>query len=102
DLAGNPATAENTTTYQVDVTPPMPKITLDTIGEQNAVSKNGSSDVRVSGKVTGDFVAGESVMLTLNGKSVAAVIQADGQFSIHMTETELANSLVPSVLASYT
>ncbi|MDO9735510.1 hypothetical protein Q7535_15575, partial [Glaesserella parasuis] len=63
---------------------------------------NGSSDVRVSGKVTGDFVAGESVMLTLNGKSVAAVIQADGQFSIHMNETELANSLVPSVLASYT
>ncbi|MDO9863731.1 Ig-like domain-containing protein [Glaesserella parasuis] len=102
DLAGNPATAENTTTYQVDVTPPMPKITLDTIGEHNAVSKNGSSDVRVSGKVTGDFVAGESVMLTLNGKSVAAVIQADGQFSIHMNETELANSLVPSVLASYT
>ena len=102
DLAGNPATAENTTIYQVDITPPMPQITLDPIGEHNAVSKNGSSDVRVSGKVTGDFVAGESVMLTLNGKSIAAVIQADGQFSIHMNETELANSLVPSVLASYT
>lgn len=100
DLVGNLATSESMVTYQVAISPPMPVITLNPIGEHNVVAKNESKPISVSGRVSGDFVVGENVTIALNGKVFEAMIQDGGIFSLNIKAADLVNSS-SSIIVSY-
>ena len=102
DIAGNSATAESAVDFQVDLTPPMPIITLNPINENNLIAKTATNSVVLSGKVSGDFTAGEAILLQYNGKAQSVKIQDDGSFSLTISAAELAASNTLMVSAVYT
>ncbi|WP_273384002.1 Ig-like domain-containing protein [Actinobacillus porcinus] len=102
DIAGNSATAESAVDFQVDLTPPMPIITLNPINENNLIAKTATNSVVLSGKVSGDFTAGEVILLQYNGKAQSVKIQDDGSFSLTISAAELAASNTLMVSAVYT
>ena len=94
---GNSATATDTVTYEVDVTAPVPTITLDSFisndGYINIEESQGI--VTVEGRVGGDAQIGDIVTLTVDGETVGqGAVEAgafgNGAFSIDVEGADLA------------
>ena len=86
DPAGNPASASQSVT--VDFTPPLPS-SVDTLfgdGRLNIVES--TQDQIITGKVTAD--PGQTVTLTIGGKSVDAVVGPDGTWTATIPTATLA------------
>jgi hypothetical protein len=92
DAAGNVGTASDTETYTVDVTAPVPTITLtSTITPDdilNAAEAGGS--VTISGTVGGGAQPGDTVTLTVNGVNYTGAVAAGNTFSINVAGSDLA------------
>jgi len=71
DPAGNPGTATDTEAYSFDVTAPLPTISLDAdITADDTINlAESSGNVAVTGTVGGDVQEGDTVTLTVNGKT---------------------------------
>ncbi|MES4613654.1 Ig-like domain-containing protein [Ewingella sp. CoE-038-23] len=75
DAAGNPASASHSVT--VDLTPPVAAV-VDPLFGDGALNKLESGVDQI---VTGKVAAGDSVVLTLDGKPVTAVVGPDGTWT---------------------
>ena len=85
DRAGNPGSATHDVTLNGDV----PTITINTFAQDDIVNaaEHGTQLV-VSG--TTDAPAGQTVTLTLNGKTYAATVQNDGTWSYTVSSADVA------------
>uniref|UniRef100_UPI0025BD9D2E Ig-like domain-containing protein n=1 Tax=Limnohabitans sp. TaxID=1907725 RepID=UPI0025BD9D2E len=66
-------------------------LSIDPISSDNLISlaESGATSVTVTGKVTGKFAAGDVVTLKLHDKTYAAVVAADGTFSVVVSMADL-------------
>ena len=90
DAAGNPARAEATHEYLVDVDGPELAVALDPIADDDVVNAaEAGAGVTLSGVVTGDHVEGDAVTVTVGGSMFDAALDAGGRFEIPVDEAAL-------------
>ncbi|SPJ33973.1 Leukotoxin [Kushneria phyllosphaerae] len=93
DAAGNVGSAETTRPYSVDTTPPALAIQLDTVAGDNIVNADESGrDIPVTGSVSGEYAAGDTVTLTVGQQNYTGAVNADGTFSINVPGSQLAQN----------
>ncbi|ORJ17764.1 retention module-containing protein [Aeromonas salmonicida] len=105
DAAGNSATATDSEGYGVDTTAPVDlAITLDAnITDDDVINAaEAGQQIPVSGTVTGEFKAGDTVTLTVNGKPFTGPVDADGRFTILVAGSDLAADSDRTIDASVT
>ncbi|KTA84895.1 hypothetical protein UC37_23035, partial [Aeromonas salmonicida subsp. salmonicida] len=105
DAAGNSATATDSEGYGVDTTAPVDlAITLDAnITDDDVINAaEAGQQIPVSGTVTGEFKAGDTVTLTVNGKPFTGPVDADGRFTILVAGSDLAADTDRTIDASVT
>src|SRR5690606_28584522 len=79
DDAGNPNTASTDRAYSVDTTLPAAGISLNPIaGDDLLNAAEAAGSVTLSGTVSGDVKAGDSVTVTVGGSSYTTTVNADG------------------------
>ncbi|WP_218189570.1 Ig-like domain-containing protein, partial [Pseudomonas sp. PA15(2017)] len=102
DAAGNVGTATDTEGYSVEVTAPVPTITLDAnITADDVINiAESSQQVPVTGTVGGDAKVGDTVTLTVNGKTFTGQVQANNTFSINVPGTDLVADTGRTITAS--
>lgn len=100
DILGNRGSGNTTADYSVDTFTPIPQITLK-VGDENKIDSSSVTDVKITGKVTGDFTAGEKVTVFINGKEKEAVIQENGEFHLTANAKELLSAQPLSISATY-
>ncbi|MDT8442482.1 MAG: Ig-like domain-containing protein, partial [Desulfuromonadales bacterium] len=109
DAAGNRNTVDRVlptdADYDVDVTAPVPTITLDAnITDDDIInSVEAAGDVQVTGSVGGEFDSTNAlVTLTVNNSSYTGTVDASGLFSIAVSGADLAADAERLVRASVT
>ncbi|MBT9190562.1 Ig-like domain-containing protein, partial [Zobellia russellii] len=91
DGAGNSATITDTKTYTVDLVNPAPVLVIDDVTADNVLNAaEAGADVAVTGTVSGDFNAGDTVTLTVDGTDYTGTVDASGDFSINIPGSALA------------
>jgi len=90
DPAGN--TASTSVLVTIDTTPPVPSITLNpnVTADDIINSAEAALTIPVSGTVGGDAKQGDTVTLTVNGKTFTGTVAADNTFSINVPGSDLA------------
>ena len=104
DAAGNPGTATDTESYTVDVTAPVPTITLAaniTADDVINIAEAGGN-VAVTGTVGGDAKVGDTVTLTVNGSTYTGLVLAGNTFSINVPGAALVADADKVIDASVT
>ncbi|WP_043764233.1 retention module-containing protein, partial [Aeromonas taiwanensis] len=103
DAAGNPASATDDTTL-LDTTPPDVNITLDEniTGDDVINAAEAGQQIPVSGTVSGEFKAGDTVTLTVNNTEYTGKVAADGRFTILVAGSDLAVAGDQTIDASVT
>ncbi|MFA0669580.1 VCBS domain-containing protein [Vibrio splendidus] len=85
DVAGN-VTPEISTHLLVDTHNPIPVISVDSVTNDNVINKlESSSNIDITGRVSGDFSVGDAISLTINGQLVTGYtgqVNAQGHYSI--------------------
>ena len=90
DDAGNTGTATDTQTYNVDTTAPTPTITIDDVTADNIVNAaEAGQNINITGTTTGTK-PGDTVTLTINGKTFTGTVAADLSYSISVPGSDLA------------
>ncbi|MBL0513196.1 retention module-containing protein [Aeromonas media] len=105
DAAGNSATATDSEGYGVDTQAPVAlAITLDAnITTDDVINAaEAGQQIPVSGTVTGEFNAGDTVTLTVNHTDYTGKVDADGRFTILVAGSELAADGDKTIEASVT
>ena len=100
DASGNIASGRVSLNYTVDTIDPVPTITLDSITTDNVLNASESEGtINITGVVSGDFLTGDAVELTIAETVYRGVANIDGSFSISVPGAvlERANSLSASV-----
>ncbi|WP_147408722.1 Ig-like domain-containing protein [Kushneria sinocarnis] len=91
DAAGNVGSATTSRDYSVDTTPPQLAITLDTLTGDNIVNaEEAGQTILVTGSVSGEYVAGNLVSLTVGDQVYTGAVNADGRFAITVPGSQLA------------
>ncbi|PLX78377.1 MAG: hypothetical protein C0616_14905, partial [Desulfuromonas sp.] len=102
--SGNTGTATDTETYTVDITNPVPTITLDaniTADDVINLAESGGN-VTITGSVGGDALVGDTVTLTVNGTDYTGSVQADYSFGIDVAGSDLVADGDSTIDASIT
>jgi len=87
---GDTATAAQTYTLENTDTPVKTALAIDPITADNIIGvSEATGEITVTGKVTGKFSAGDTVTLTINGKTFTTTAAADGSFSTKVPATDL-------------
>ncbi len=100
--------ASATQNYVVDSRTPFPgpqtALSLDPITGDNVItaSEGSASTIAVSGQATGQYAAGDAVGISLNGKTYAATVGADGRFSVNVSSADLKADADTRIEASIT
>ncbi|QWX84644.1 Ig-like domain-containing protein [Cellulophaga sp. HaHaR_3_176] len=103
DTAGNSTTITSTKLYNVDITAPIPTLTINDVTADNTVnSTEAAGNVLITGTVGGDFTSGDTVTLLINGVSTQGTIDASGLFSISVAGSDLANDADTTIDGSVT
>ncbi|WP_036153760.1 Ig-like domain-containing protein [Maribacter forsetii] len=103
DTAGNSASAIDTQVYSVDVTLPVPVLEIDDITADNILNAaEAGADVAVTGTVSGDFITGDTVTLTVDGTDYTGTVDALGAYSIDVPGSKLAADTDTTVDGSVT
>src|SRR5690606_33684281 len=90
DAAGNTGSASTSGSYTVDTTDPVPTISLDAIAGDNIVNAaEAGGTVAISGTVGGEFNAGDTVTITVDGADYTGQVDASGRFSIDVPGSDL-------------
>ncbi|WP_279615893.1 beta strand repeat-containing protein [Phytopseudomonas flavescens] len=100
DPAGNIGSA--TDSGAIDVTAPVPTITLDAniTGDDVINSTEAGQQIPVTGTVGGDAKVGDTVTLTVNGKTFTGLVLADKTFSINVPGADLVADTGQTITAS--
>uniref|UniRef100_UPI0037BE9C30 Ig-like domain-containing protein n=1 Tax=Ideonella sp. TaxID=1929293 RepID=UPI0037BE9C30 len=106
DIAGN-ASPQGSDAARIDTTGPSggpggtTGLVLDSLSADNVINAaEAGGSVRVTGHATGEFTAGDTVTLDINGQSFSGQVAADGSFSIPVPGAELAVDPDKTVQAS--
>ncbi|MFM1642168.1 retention module-containing protein [Aeromonas salmonicida] len=105
DAAGNSATATDSEGYGVDTTAPVDlAIELDAnITADDVINAaEAGQQIPVSGTVSGEFKAGDTVTLTVNNTEYTGKVAADGRFTILVAGSDLAADGDKTIDASVT
>jgi hypothetical protein len=104
DAAGNPGSATDAVTYAVDVTAPVPTVTLNgNITADDVINAaEAAGTVAVTGTAGGDAQVGDVVTLTVNGNSYTGAVQPGNTFSINVAGADLAADASCTIQASIT
>ncbi|MFO1087041.1 MAG: Ig-like domain-containing protein [Reyranellaceae bacterium] len=103
DSAGNSGSGTAAKAYSVDTAAPVPVLAIDAITADNVVNAaEAGGSVQVSGTVSGEFKAGDTVSLTVNGVVSTGQVTAGGAFSIAVQGSDLAADADHSVAGSIT
>src|SRR4029079_152305 len=91
DAAGNLGSGADTETYTVDVTAPVPTITLtSSITADDVINAaEAGANVAITGTVGGDASVGDTVTLTVNGNAYTGTVGAGNTFSINVAGADL-------------
>lgn len=101
DAYGNTAEHTATGSYLVDTVAPVPLIALNDITAGNVIGeRDKGGDIAVSGKVSGEFKASDTVVLTINGTQQQAALLPDGAFTANVSGALLAAAAVPVIHAA--
>ncbi|WP_429614826.1 Ig-like domain-containing protein [Synechococcus elongatus] len=101
DAAGNPGSASDNQTYTVDADVPVPTITVDAVTADNVINAaEAGGTVAITGTVGGEFNTGDTVTLTINGKTFTGNVDANGDFSIDVPGSDLVNDPDLTIAAS--
>ena len=99
DDAGNTGTAAATQPYTVDLEAPELTITIDDITPDNILNAaEAGGNVLITGTTTGTK-EGDTVTLTINGKTFTGTVDAEGNYSIEVPGADLADDLFSTVFA---
>ncbi len=91
DGAGNSSTVTETKSYTVDLVNPAPVLVIDNITADNILNATeAGANVAVTGTVSGDFNAGDTVTLTVDGTNYTGTVDALGAYSIDVPGSALA------------
>ncbi|WP_333613014.1 Ig-like domain-containing protein, partial [Psychrobacter sp.] len=94
DPSGN-TSGSITNSFERDTTAPDGEsitINIDPLTDDNVINKAESKgEVTVTGTIEGDFTAGDTVTVTVNGQEYGSTVSADGTFSIAVSGKDLAN-----------
>ncbi|MEB6605404.1 Ig-like domain-containing protein, partial [Aeromonas sanarellii] len=91
--------------YGVDTTAPVDlaiKLDADITADDVINAAEAGQPIPVSGTVTGEFKAGDTVTLTVNGKPFTGPVGADGRFTILVAGSDLAADSDRTIDASVT
>ena len=101
DAAGNVGTASDTESYTVDVTAPVPTITLSSnITADDVINAaEAGANVAITGTVGGGAQNGDTVTLTVNGATYTGTV-AGGAFSINVPGAQLVADVDFTIQAS--
>ncbi|WP_404835421.1 Ig-like domain-containing protein [Aeromonas media] len=105
DAAGNSATATDSEGYGVDTQAPVDlaiKLDGDITADDVINATEAGQQIPVSGTVSGEFKAGDTVTLTVNGKPFTGPVDADGRFTILVAGSDLAADGDKTIDASVT
>ncbi|RJG35433.1 Ig-like domain-containing protein, partial [Motilimonas pumila] len=88
---GGSATVTDTEGYSVDTDMTNTAITLDeNITADDIINAaEAAQQIPVTGKASGDFQTGDTVTLTVNGKTFTGPVDVDGNFSINVPGADL-------------
>jgi VCBS repeat-containing protein len=90
-LTGSVGQAASSAAFVVDTQPPVATLSVGNVTMDNVVSSTDSTgQVLVTGKVTGEFVAGDVVTLNVNGTPYSGTVNASGSYGINVAGTDLA------------
>ncbi|OWP36600.1 Ig-like domain-containing protein, partial [Pseudomonas nitroreducens] len=90
DAAGNVGVIEADHAYSVDTTPPVAQLTINVVAGDDIVnSAEAATNQVISGKVTGDFSAGDKVTFSLDGTTYSASVASDGTWSVSVPGSKL-------------
>ena len=104
DAAGNSSTATDTEGYSVDTTPPAASITLNAnITPDDVINAaEAGQQIPVTGTVGGDVKVGDTVTLTVNGKTFTGLVLTGNTFSINVPGADLVADGDKTIDASVT
>ncbi|WAG01073.1 Ig-like domain-containing protein [Aeromonas dhakensis] len=104
DAAGNSTTATDSEGFEVDLEVSELAIRLDSdITADDVINATeAQQDIPVSGTVSGEFNEGDTVTLTVNGKTFTGPVAADGRFTILVAGSDLAVDTDRTIEASVT
>ncbi|MBI1920478.1 MAG: Ig-like domain-containing protein, partial [Geobacter sp.] len=91
DVAGN-VSGSSTLSFTLDTAAPVaPTVALNSITSDNILNiAEAGGNVAVTGTVSGEFQAGDTVTLTAGGGTYSGLANADGSFSISVAGSDLA------------
>ncbi|PJI47424.1 MAG: hypothetical protein CTR55_19790 [Pseudomonas sp.] len=96
DKAGNTSAKSDPFIITTDYSDPdsnSTKLTIDNVTSDNTVnSAESKGNVTVSGKVTGEFTAGDKVTFKLDGTTYSADVKADGTWSVAVPGSKLVDN----------
>ncbi|WP_188862319.1 Ig-like domain-containing protein, partial [Marinobacterium nitratireducens] len=85
------AVSSGTLDINIDTTAPVPTLAVDAITADNVINAyEAGGSVDVTGTVGGEFNAGDSVTLSVNGSRYTGAVDAAGKFSIAVPGSDLA------------
>ncbi|WP_259755145.1 Ig-like domain-containing protein [Pseudomonas sp. GCEP-101] len=91
DAAGNEATVTASHPYTVEITPPVAGLVINAVAGDDVVNIAESQQAQtISGKATGQFLAGDIVSFTLNGTVYSAAVDAAGEWNVQVSGSDLA------------
>ncbi|MCD8431070.1 Ig-like domain-containing protein, partial [Tenacibaculum finnmarkense genomovar ulcerans] len=103
DTAGNTASATDTQVYSIDTVLPVPTLTIDDITADNILNAaEAGTTIAVTGTVGGDFNAGDTVTLTVDGTDYTGIVDALGAYSIDVPGSGLVADPDTTVAGSVT
>ncbi|WP_404835419.1 Ig-like domain-containing protein [Aeromonas media] len=105
DAAGNSATATDSEGYGVDTQAPVDlaiKLDGDITADDVINAAEAGQQIPVSGTVSGEFKAGDTVTLTVNNVEYSGKVAADGRFTILVAGSDLAADGDKTIEASVT
>ena len=100
DAAGNTAIASATQAYRVELTAPPITISINSIATVNGVEGSSTNPINVSGSVSANVPAGDTVTLTVDGHSYTGTVQVGGTYSIGVPGTILAGAATDTIHAA--
>ena len=102
DTAGNSTSLASTHDYTVDTTAPVATLTVNVITSDDVInSEEADGPVVVGGLVSGEFSAGDTVSVTVDGSDFTTSVDGAGAYSVSIAGTLLAeNSVIDASIAA--
>ncbi|MDP4734872.1 MAG: Ig-like domain-containing protein, partial [Limnohabitans sp.] len=95
-------TQESTNPLTPDAASGKASVVLDSITSDNLINaaEGAQANIAITGTARGDFTAGDTVTLSVNGKTFTGTVNAQGAFSINVPGSDLRDAGTKTVTAS--